>query len=124
MAPASGKQFNYCSGCSHILYAILQRTTGVNTRLYAEQYLFKPLGITNFTWEEDAQGIPIGGWGLQMTPRDMAKLGYLYLHQGEWDGQHIVPSGWVELATQRHTSTDDHVQISLIDDYILPAVQD
>ncbi len=107
MAASPGSQFNYCSGCSHVLSAVLSQTTGMNPRDFAEQYLFEPLGITNANWDTDAAGIPIGGWGLQMTPRDMAKLGYLYLHQGQWDGQQIVSAAWVENATRTHTTTDN-----------------
>ncbi len=107
MAQAPGSQFVYCSGCSHVLSAILQQTTGMNPRDFAEQYLFEPLGISDARWETDAKGIPIGGWGLQITPRDMAKLGYLYLHNGEWDGQQIVSAAWVENATKEHTQTGD-----------------
>lgn len=106
MAQPSGSQFNYCSGCSHILSAILQQTTGMNPRDFAEQYLFQPLGISNIQWSTDAAGLPIGGWGLQITPRDMAKLGYLYLQDGQWDGQQIISARWVENATQKHTETD------------------
>jgi CubicO group peptidase (beta-lactamase class C family) len=106
MIAAPRTQFNYCSGCSHVLSAVLSQTTGMNPRDFAEQYLFKPLGITNARWDIDAAGIPIGGWGLQMTPRDMAKLGYLYLHNGQWDGQQIVSAEWVENATRTHTETD------------------
>lgn len=106
MALPPGSRFNYCSGCSHLLSAIVQQTTGMKTRDFASQYLFKLLGITNVDWETDATGIPIGGWGLQLTPRDMAKLGYLYLQDGQWDGQQIVSAKWVENATQRHTETD------------------
>lgn len=102
-----GSQFNYCSGCSHLLSAIVQQTTGKNTRDFAEEYLFKPLGISNAVWDTDAAGIPIGGWGLQITPREMAKLGYLYLHHGEWEGQQIVSDSWVEEATKRHTQAED-----------------
>ena len=106
MAAAPGSQFNYCSGCSHVLSAILQQTTGMNPRDFADQYLFKPLGISNVRWDTDAEGIPIGGWGLQITPRDMAKLGYLYLRHGQWEGQQIVSAAWVENATRTHTQTD------------------
>ena len=74
----------------------------MKTRDFASQYLFKLLGITNVDWETDATGIPIGGWGLQLTPRYMAKLGYLYLQDGQWDGQQIVSAKWVENATQTH----------------------
>ncbi len=106
MSAQPGSQFNYCSGCSHILSAILQYKTGMNTRDFARQVLFQPLGISNVNWSTDSTGIPIGGWGLQITPRDMAKLGYLYLHDGIWDGRQIVSAGWVEAATRKHTGTD------------------
>jgi CubicO group peptidase (beta-lactamase class C family) len=106
MAASPGSRFNYCSGCSHLLSAVLQQATGMNTRDFAGQYLFKPLGISNVKWETDSSGIPIGGWGLQLTPRDMAKLGYLYLRGGQWEGRQIVSSNWVDTATQKHTNTD------------------
>jgi CubicO group peptidase (beta-lactamase class C family) len=106
MAAAPGSEFNYCSGCSHVLSAVLQAATGTNPRDFAEQSLFKPLGISNVQWDVDAEGTPIGGWGLWLTPRDMAKLGYLYLRNGQWDGQQIVSAQWVENATRAHAETD------------------
>jgi CubicO group peptidase (beta-lactamase class C family) len=106
MRSQPGSQFNYCSGCSHVLSAIIQAKTRMNTRDFAERELFAPLGITGARWDTDTQGIPIGGWGLQLTPREMAKLGFLYLHGGAWDGQQIVSPAWVRTATEKHTSTD------------------
>ena len=106
MAQQPGSFFNYCSGCSHVLSAILQQSAGMNGRAYADKNLFTPLGISNLRWDTDGSGIPIGGWGLQMTSRDMAKLGYLYLQGGKWDGQQILSAGWVKAATQKHTGTD------------------
>jgi len=100
-----GKQFNYCSGCSHLLSAIVQQSTGMDTREFADQYLFQPLGISRVVWDVDSSAIAIGGWGLQITPRDMAKLGYLYLHNGQWDGQQIVSAKWIEDATRTHAKT-------------------
>lgn len=105
MATDPGSRFVYCSGCSHVLSAILQAASGENTRDFAQENLFDPLGI-QVEWETDSQGIPIGGWGLQVTPRDMAKLGYLYLHQGMWEGRQIVSSEWVQSATQKQIETD------------------
>lgn len=107
MIKPPGSQFNYCSGCSHILSAILEETTGMNPRDFAEKNLFKPLGILNATWESNPAGTPIGGWGLKLTPREMAKLGYLFLRNGQWDGQQIVSAQWVENATRCHTGTGD-----------------
>ncbi len=109
MVEQPGSQFVYCSGCSHVLSAIVQQETGQNTRDFAEKTLFEPLGITGADWELDAGGIPIGGWGLQITPRDMARLGYLYLNNGMWDGRQIVSAGWVRAATTRYTETDSKI---------------
>jgi CubicO group peptidase (beta-lactamase class C family) len=106
MRSPPGSEFNYCSGCSHLLSAILRQSTGMNPRDFARRELFEPLGITGAAWDTDAAGIPIGGWGLKLTPREMAKLGYLYLNGGEWDGRQILSSQWVETATREHTATD------------------
>lgn len=106
MTVPPGTKFNYCSGCSHVMSALLQQRTEIKTREFAQQVLFEPLGISNANWNTDSTGIPIGGWGLQIAARDMAKLGFLYLHDGIWDGQQIVSSGWVDAATQQHTGTD------------------
>ncbi|MFZ6027708.1 MAG: serine hydrolase domain-containing protein [Chloroflexota bacterium] len=106
MAADPGERFLYCSGCSHVLSAIVQTASGENTRQFAQENLFDPLGI-RANWETDSQGIPIGGWGLQITPRDMARLGYLYLHEGTWDGRQIVSSQWIKAATQQHADNGD-----------------
>ncbi len=100
-----GASFNYCTGCSHVLSAILHQKTGMPTQKYAEEMLFDHIGIDQFSWSSDASGNAIGGWGLQITPRQMAKLGYLYLQNGQWDGQQIVPQSWVEKSTQVQVQT-------------------
>jgi CubicO group peptidase (beta-lactamase class C family) len=105
MIAEPGKTFRYCSGCSHLLSAILQQATGQNPRDFAEQYLFAPIGLREAAWETDAQGIPIGGWGLRLTSRDMARLGYLYLNGGNWNGKQIVSREWVETSTSRQIET-------------------
>ena len=109
LADRPGTRFNYCSGCSHVLSAIVQETTQMNTRDFAQQVLFDPLGIKDPAWSIDASGIPIGGWGLRLTPRDMAKLGFLYLRNGRWDGRQIVSEAWVKAATQKHVATGDEL---------------
>jgi CubicO group peptidase (beta-lactamase class C family) len=107
MVAKPGTTFNYNSGNTHLLSAILQKTTGMNPETYARTHLFTPLGITDFTWETDPDGLNIGGWGIWMRPRDMAKLGYLYLHDGEWNGQQIVPADWVKKSTAKYIDTGD-----------------
>ena len=96
MAAGPGTKFNYSSGNTHLLSAILAKATGESALDYARQRLFGPLGISNVFWRRDPQGNPIGGYGLFLQPRDMAKLGYLYLHNGVWDGTQIVPPEWID----------------------------
>jgi CubicO group peptidase (beta-lactamase class C family) len=104
-----GETFNYCSGCSHVLSVIFERRVGMNAEVFAKENVFTPLGIKNYTWESNREGSSIGGWGLEMTPRDMAKLGYLHLHNGVWADQQIVPQEWVKNATQKRVSVSDGV---------------
>lgn len=107
MAEQPGAVFNYNSGGSHLLSAIVQETTGIDTLTFARENLFKPLGITDVYWGADASGIPVGGSDLRLTPRDMAKFGYLYLRNGAWEGRKIVPAEWVKASTVKHVETND-----------------
>ncbi len=107
MTAAPGERFNYCSGCSHILSEILYSTTGQTPEEYANQVLFGPLGIKDVKWERDPQGISIGGWGLYLTSRQMAKIGQLYLDEGRWQGQQVVPAEWVRESTRPQVHADD-----------------
>lgn len=99
-----GAVFNYSTGDSQVLAAALQRLTGMTMLDYAALYLFDPLGITQRDWPADPQGITIGGAELRLTPRDMAKIGYLWLKGGRWDGDQIVPAAWIAAATDYHTT--------------------
>ena len=102
LADPPGHQFNYCNGVSHLLSVIVGRATGQNTMDFAQENLFQPLGITRVLWARDPDGNPTGGWGLALTPRDMARFGYLYLRGGMWDGVQILPPEWVtDSATPR-----------------------
>lgn len=100
---APGSTFNYSTGDSHLLAAALQKLTGMSALAYADLYLFGPLGITQRRWPADPQGINVGGAELALTPRDMAKFGYLYLNQGMWDGEQVIPAAWVCESAEYHT---------------------
>ena len=90
-----GSHFKYNSGGCQLVSAILQNKTGKTAYEYAQEVLFEPIGIDKAYWQMDKQGINIGGTLLYTTPRHMARLGYLYLNNGTWDGQQIVPKDWV-----------------------------
>jgi CubicO group peptidase (beta-lactamase class C family) len=95
-----GDVFNYSTGLTHVMAAVIQKATGMSLCEFAHQYLFEPIGIVVEHWGRDPQAIYSGGYNLYMTPREMAKFGLLYLHEGKWNGQKIVPAAWVESSTQ------------------------
>jgi CubicO group peptidase (beta-lactamase class C family) len=102
MAEKPGTCFEYCNGASFLLSAILQKQTGMNALSFAEKNLFGPLGISKVSWPSNPQGITIGYAQLRMRPRDMAKVGHLYLNKGLWDGKQIISSQWVKRSTRKH----------------------
>ncbi len=90
-----GSRFNYSTGDTHLLAAALQKLVAMSLLEYADLYLFGPLGITERAWTADPQGVHIGGAELQLTARAMAKIGYLALKRGTWDGARIVSAAWI-----------------------------
>ncbi len=97
-----GTQFEYIDGISHLLSCILSETTGMNALEYARERFFTPLGIEEVEWESDSLE-RTWGWGtLHLTPHDMAKIGYLFLNEGRWEGEQIVSEEWVKEATKKH----------------------
>ena len=104
MADEPGSRFYYNTGVSHLLSAIIQKTSGTSTLNFAIQHLFQPLGITDFNWDTDSLGIPWGGMNLFLSPEEMARFGYLYLRHGVWEEKQIVPAEWVETSTKEHSS--------------------
>jgi CubicO group peptidase (beta-lactamase class C family) len=102
MSADPGLEYSYSSGTSHLLSAIVQESTGVRTDSFALENIFRPLGIEDYYWPIDAQGVAFGGHGAGMKPLDMAKFGYLYLKNGMWEDDQIVSAEWVEKSQQRH----------------------
>ncbi len=104
-----GTRFEYCSAASFLLSAIVQERTGMTAAEFAQKQLFGPLGIEDAEWPANAQGITIGWGRLQLHPHDMAKIGYLYLNKGYWDGRQIVSQEWVEASTHQHIARSAEV---------------
>lgn len=98
-----GTAFDYNSGNPHLLSAILSKVTGRSALDYAREKLFGPLGIEDVLWRHDPQGFSTGGFGLYLRPRDMARLGTLWLHDGVWEGRRLLPANWID--TVRHATT-------------------
>ena len=102
-----GESWFYSTGGPQVLSALISQACEMDTVEFAELYLFKPLGIKNYQWQRGSNGHPNGSWGLELTPRDMAKFGYLYLQDGYWDGEQILPQDWVELSSRSYYQVRD-----------------
>ena len=110
MVSDPGTVYNYNTGASHVLSAILLQTTGyANTLDFAIEYLFEPLGIEepDIIWQTDIHGRCHGGNQMYLTPRGMARFGQLYLNNGSWNGEQIVPADWVTVSTSTHVAPED-----------------
>lgn len=101
-----GETYVYNTGGSHVLGVIVAAAAGKPLEDYARDVLFAPLGITPGDWMRSPQDEVSAGSGLEMTPRDMAKLGYLYLRGGEWDGQQIITPQFAAEATTWQSAGD------------------
>ncbi len=100
-----GTHFRYSNGVSYLLAAILQQATNMTAMEFAQKYLFKPLNIKDVKWETNLEGINMGHSKLMLRPHDMAKIGLLFLNNGQWEGQQIVSKSWVKEATLRNNGS-------------------
>jgi hypothetical protein len=96
-----GTKWAYNSGASHLMSAIIEQATGRSTTEYAEERLFGPLGIQDYHWKKDPQGLPDTEGGLYLAAEDLARIGLFYLQDGVWEGERLLPEGWVGAATAR-----------------------
>jgi len=107
MVAAPGLRFNYCGGNTAVLADLLVRFTGQTVPNYAEERLFRPLGIHDWAWVNDYRDRPLAFAGLRLTPRDLLKIGQLVLSDGQFDGRAIIDAAWIEVSTTRHMATGD-----------------
>lgn len=101
MVAEPGTDWEYNGGTSHLLSTLIASYTDTNDTLaFAREFLFEPLGISGSQWELAGDGVRQGGGGLFLKPRDMARFGYLYLHDGVWQGEQVVPAEFVAEAVK------------------------
>lgn len=107
LAHPPGEVFNYSSGTSNIVAAIVGRAVGRGQKTveFLRDRLFAPIGMTSAEPRLDGAGTFVGSSYLYATARDYARFGLLYLRDGAWDGRRLLPEGWVDHA-RRHRSTD------------------
>jgi len=91
-----GTVWQYNGGTTELLAEIIKRVSGINIHEFAKVFLFKPLGISKSKWTISRYtNSPAAASGLRLTSRDMLKFGILYLREGQWGRQQIVPKAWV-----------------------------
>jgi CubicO group peptidase (beta-lactamase class C family) len=98
---APGTSWKYNGGTTQVLGTIVQRATKQPLADYARAVLFSPLGIKEVEWLGNLGGVPSAASGLRLRPRDLAKFGSLYLHEGRWNGRQVIPAEWAKESTQR-----------------------
>lgn len=102
-----GEHWSYNSGGIELLGGIIEHTTGYSVADFAEEFLFDPIGIDFFSWWRVPANFQYGcGGGLNLKPRDMARFGYLYLNNGNWNGTQVVSSEWVNVSTRMYLETE------------------
>jgi CubicO group peptidase (beta-lactamase class C family) len=110
-----GTVFNYSDGSAHLVSVILSEATGKSASEFADAQLFGPMGLGDRLWYSDNRGISYGGVGLCIGIHDMVAIGYLYLNEGSWHGEQLVPSHWIHEATGFKIATEN--VIPFLSDY-------
>lgn len=100
-------RFLYNSSSSHLLSIIISKSTNMSAKEFSKKYLFSHLGIEDIKWETDPQGNSIGGYGLSLKPRDMAKIGQLYLNNGIWNNDNVLSGNWIKTSTIPYSNGND-----------------
>lgn len=110
MAHTPGMGWAYSSGNSQLLSGIIQKVSGDTTLAFAQKYLFEPMGIELNFWPNSPENVNYGGGGLKLSPLDMAKFGYLYLNNGSWKGEQLIPKDYISqsLFSHHRFSTDSN----------------
>ena len=103
MVQTPGTVYNYGDGAPFLLGAIIHEATGMTVLEFAKEYLFDPLNITDVYWEANGNQY-FAASGLWMCPRDMAKIGQLFLNQGKWGEKQIISRDWVRESTKIQVS--------------------
>ncbi len=106
MAAEPGKVFVYSSGVTQLLSQIFNKATGKNVDQYAAEHLFQPLRIA-YHWKHSPTGLPDTEGGLYISSSSLAKIGFLFLKNGMWEGKQIVPADWVKASVKSAMNVED-----------------
>lgn len=94
-----GTMMNYNDGAPHLVSKAIEVKTGMSEAEYARKYLFEPLNINEWQWEEAHDGTTYGAFSLYLKPRDFARVGQLLLQNGKWGDKQIIDTAYLKMAT-------------------------
>lgn len=103
-----GGKLLYSTGTTHVLGVMLAEAAGTDLHSYAQERFFAPLDIEIGPWDRDPQGNYLGGNNMQLTPREMIRIGQLYLDGGRYEGTQVLPEDWVEASLKGHVWHPEH----------------
>jgi CubicO group peptidase (beta-lactamase class C family) len=107
MAHAPGSRYAYCSAGMNLMGAVLRTVTGRGLPDYFDHAVARPLQFGRYYWNLMPNGEGYLGGGAQVLPRDLLKIGQMYLDGGVWRGRRIAPSAWVVLSTAPHMEINE-----------------
>jgi len=99
MAIDPGTRFDYNDGVSVLLGKLVREATGMRIDQWAQERLFGPLGIDEYYWKITPDGEADSEGGLYLSTHDLARIGYLMLRDGEWNGRRVASPEWVRAST-------------------------
>jgi len=103
-----GTEFHYNDGNPHLMSALVQKQAGKPVDEYADELLFSKIEMTNYNWVRYKDGISIGGFGIETTPRELSKIALCVADSGRWKGQQIISSDWIDKMTSVQTQIDNY----------------
>lgn len=108
-----GTMMNYNDGAPQLVSKAIEVKTGMTEAEYARKYLFEPLNINEWQWEEAHDGTTYGAFSLYLKPRDFARVGQLLLQNGKWGDNQIIDTAYLKMATSRLVNASYNRQYGL-----------
>jgi len=106
VAKEPGDDQIYSTGTSHLLSVIITETSGMDTRAFANKFLFEPMNIEPGQWTQGPQGYYMGGNNLALNSEAMMKIGQMVLNGGEWNGKRIISEEWIKASLQSYSHSN------------------
>jgi len=102
-----GTEFQYNDGNPHLMSALIQKMAGKPVDEFADEWLFSKIEMTNYNWVRYKDGVSLGGFGIETTPRELSKIALCVADRGKWKGQQIISSDWIDEMTSVQTQINN-----------------